>query len=161
MANAPSPMTRLTSENEAASFIVLRCRWKLRLEKGKRCEQSCRRTSPRCGLRSMGRDQRLSLSLTFHCYGSSHAIACQMEAKGGQQSWNRHRTWSRLQCAGRGSHLRCRSAMRSHIRELLALVRGKAAEGKGKDVSSISTKELARAMSSPTRQCPLCHETSS
>ena len=28
-------------------------------------------------------------------------------------------------------------------------------------VSSISTKELARAMPSPTRQCPLCHETSS
>ena len=68
----------------------------------------------------------------------------------------------RLPLSARRSHLKqCRNSWRSHIQELLALVRGKAAEGKGKDVSSISTKELERAMSSPTRQCPLCHETSS
>jgi len=55
---------------------------------------------------------------------------------------------------------RCHRNWQCHIGALLlALGRGRAARERKEIVSSISTKELARAMPSPTRQCPLCHET--
>lgn len=73
-------------------------------------------------------------------------------------SWGDHWPLS----ARRSHHHALHRSLLRHIGVLLlALVRGRAAGGRKGNVSSISTKELARAKSSPTRQCPLCHEKSS
>ena len=73
-------------------------------------------------------------------------------------SWGDH--WP---SSARRSHHRVlhRSLLRHIGALLLALGRGRAAGERKGIVSLNSTKELARAMPSPTRQCPLCHEKTS
>ena len=79
----------------------------------------------------------------------------------GRRSWPEDSLAGRLPWSPRHSHHHAlhRSLLRHTGALLPAPGRDRTAGERKGNVSSISTKELARAMPSPTRQCPLCHET--